>query len=596
MSTDPLPRPDRDLLPPGVTPPGHKDPESVGPYRLIGRIARDAAGTVMLGVDPDGAMVAVRIVPAEVADATNVRARLTAEVGRLVRGRVVCAAGYRGSDIQAVEPWIATEYVPGRTLTAHVVEHGPLRGDVLTALAVGPAEALSAWHALGGTHLGLDPDKVVLSPTGPKVVDLGVASAVGRSIGKPRWAAPEQASGGTGADGYADVFAWGHLVRFAATGWEPSGDVVVEPDLGDVPEPLAPLVREALAAEPGERPTAQRLLRELIGRTEGDLGAAVSELLDETWTGVTVPAPCRGRRSRIPVLVGTTVGVLVAALVAGWLLPDRGEDVEDAAVGGTADGPTSAAAADSGGSGEPTVPTVTEAPEAVDVVTTETIELALEASSFTTFEHHHHNSVGDTTPVHYLQTEEPITAISRASYLGPAGMGTMALGPDLQEVVNLLIQPGEEEMERLYYRDSDTNSEPLEHPREQWEELVEEIGQVLETAEPGYQGTGRAPSEYLPPEILGDDDLSERTGHQYTATYVQEGFRDHGPLEATLDFWVDDAGYPLRFERRMETEETVAETGEILVFTHLVEFARFGRPVDARVPSEDEILPEHPGH
>ena len=110
--------------------------------------------------------------------------------------------------------------------------------------------------------------------------------------------------------------------------------------------------------------------------------------------------------------------------------------------------------------------------------------------------------------MHYLQTEEPITAISRASYLGPAGMGTMALGPDLQEVVNLLIQPGEEEMERLYYRDSDTNSEPLEHPREQWEELVEEI----------------------------------------------------------------------------------------LVFTHLVEFARFGRPVDARVPSEDEILPEHPGH
>ncbi|WP_067603561.1 serine/threonine protein kinase [Nocardiopsis listeri] len=594
MSTD-LPHPDRDLLPPEVTPPGRRDPESVGPYRLIGRIVRDTAGTVMLGVDPGGTMVAVRIVPAEVADATNVRARLTAEVGRLVRGRVVCAAGYRGSDIQAAEPWLATEYAPGRSLATHLVEHGPLRGDVLTALAVGLAEALSAWHALGGAHLGLGPDKVVLSPTGPKVVDLGVASAVGRPIGNPRWAAPEQGGSGPEANGSADVFAWGHLVRFAATGWEPSGVTVTEPDLGDVPDSLAPLVREALLEEPGERPTAQRLLQELTGRSEDDLSATVSGFLSETWTGVTVPEPRRVRRSRVPVSVGATTIVLAAALLTGWLAVDAGEDADDAA--GEAEDSTDTTSTDAEGSvaEEPSVPTVTEAPENVDAVMAETIELALEASSFTTFEHHHHNSVGDTTPVHYLQTDEPIPAISRASYLGPTGMGAMALGSDLQEVVNLQVLPGEE-MERLHYRDSDTGSEPLEHPREQWEDLVEEIGQVLEMAEPGYQGTGTAPSEYLPPEILGDGDLSERTGHRYTATYVQEGFRDYGPLEATLDFWVDETGYPLRLERRMETEETIAETGETLVFTHLVEFARFDLPVDAQVPTDEEILPEHPGH
>lgn len=103
-------------------------------------------------------------------------------------------------------------------------------------MAVGLAEALAAGHALGSTHLALDPSKVVLSPRGPKVVDLGISRVAGKVIGDRRRAAPEQRVDGAEVTGYADVFAWGNLVRFAATGWEPSGEVTAQPGPGGVPQ------------------------------------------------------------------------------------------------------------------------------------------------------------------------------------------------------------------------------------------------------------------------------------------------------------------------------------------------------------------------
>jgi hypothetical protein len=108
------------------------------------------------------------------------------------------------------------------------------------------------------------------------VIDFGIAWAAGATVtrsglrfGTPSWMAPEQLRDQP-AGPPTDVFAWGALVVFAATGRHPFGggppDAVAyrilhgRPDLDGVPEAMRQLVREALARDPAARPTADRVV------------------------------------------------------------------------------------------------------------------------------------------------------------------------------------------------------------------------------------------------------------------------------------------------------------------------------------------------
>ena len=82
------------------------------------------------------------------------------------------------ADPEADPPWLATEFVPGPTLRQAVLERGPLSEVDQLRLARELAEALSAIHAAGLVHRDLKPANVLLSPTGAKVIDFGIAHAV----------------------------------------------------------------------------------------------------------------------------------------------------------------------------------------------------------------------------------------------------------------------------------------------------------------------------------------------------------------------------------------------------------------------------------
>ncbi len=85
---------------------------------------------------------------------------------------------------------------------------------------------------------------------------------------------PEQAKGEP-VTAASDVFAWGGVVAYAATGRPPFGtghmpEVLYRvahhvPDLKGVDERLRPLVEQALDKDPSRRPTAQQLLDRLLG-------------------------------------------------------------------------------------------------------------------------------------------------------------------------------------------------------------------------------------------------------------------------------------------------------------------------------------------
>ncbi len=119
--------------------------------------------------------------------------------------------------------WLATEYLAVPSLAEVVRKCGPLPEASVRALAIGLAEALIALHDVPIIHRDLKPSNVLVAGNGPRVIDFGIAHAVGETrlttspIGTIGYMAPEVLLGSPGGPP-ADVFALGALLAFAATG------------------------------------------------------------------------------------------------------------------------------------------------------------------------------------------------------------------------------------------------------------------------------------------------------------------------------------------------------------------------------------------
>ncbi|MEU9240874.1 serine/threonine-protein kinase [Streptomyces sp. NPDC048385] len=322
------------------------DPARIGPYRIVGRLGAGGMGTVHAGVTSDGTRVAVKVVHPEHAQDSEFRARFRREVELSSRVTGPHLVPLLAADPDAPTPWLATAYVPGPTLNQHVSARGPLDEGSLYAFAAATAQALAAIHAAGVMHRDVKPQNVLLTPSGPRVLDFGIAHAAdgtsvtrtGAMTGTPGWISPEQYRQGT-AGPAGDVFAWGALVAYAATGRLPFGggapDVVAfrvmsgEADLDGVPAALRGVVEKALSKEPADRPSAAEAARECAVRlaseatqvgsapsgpaTSVDMVAAVWDVPagdDPSWH----PAVDRTRPRRR--LVG---GLVLAAGVIGGL-------------------------------------------------------------------------------------------------------------------------------------------------------------------------------------------------------------------------------------------------------------------------------------
>ncbi|AWZ18640.1 hypothetical protein DRB96_42220 [Streptomyces sp. ICC1] len=311
-----------------------RDPDHIGPYRLLARLGTGGMGQVFLGRSDQpgresdtglgartgtdtgtgpgpgadagaaGHTAAVKLIHPHLAAHPGFRARFRREAAaaRVVGG--AWTAPVLDADPDAEVPWLATAYIAGPSLRQAVGrDFGPLPVASLRVLAQGLAYALQDIHRAGLVHRDLKPGNILLTVDGPRVIDFGIARTLeatgdpvltqtGELLGSPGFLAPEQVYG-TPVTPACDVFGLGAVLAYAATGRLPFGDpeqsggiaallmrvTEAEPDLSGVPAELRDLVHDCLRKDPAARPTPAEVLAraaEDAGSTEaaGDSGNA----------------------------------------------------------------------------------------------------------------------------------------------------------------------------------------------------------------------------------------------------------------------------------------------------------------------------------
>ncbi|MFD8325617.1 serine/threonine-protein kinase [Streptomyces lydicus] len=277
------------------------DPAEIGGYPLEARLGSGGMGTVFLARTSSGRPVAVKLIHPQFAADDEFRTRFRREVAAARRVSGAFTAAVVDAAPEAEQPWMATTYIQGPTLSRRIATKGPLDGAELRRLAIGLAEALRDIHRVGVVHRDLKPSNVVLSPEGPRVIDFGISRAVdqqtltltGRVIGTPPFMSPEQLQAPRNVGPRSDVFSLGTLVAYAATGQGPfdaeSPYIVAyqvvhgEPSLEDVPVALRAVVESCLAKEPEGRPSADELLV-LLRDLPADLGQSDAWGVDASRT------------------------------------------------------------------------------------------------------------------------------------------------------------------------------------------------------------------------------------------------------------------------------------------------------------------------
>ncbi|WP_345354907.1 serine/threonine-protein kinase [Actinoallomurus liliacearum] len=317
------PRTPEDELPASVLPLARSDPAKVGPFRLLGRLGGGAMGQVYLGESKSGRPVAVKVVRPHLAEDPHFRRRFVAEIAAVRRVDSPYTPAVIDAAPEADPPWMATAYIPGPSLGEVVGFEGPLPPATVLRLAAGIAEALEQIHAAGILHRDLKPANVLLEPTGPKVIDFGVAQAAdgtrmtqtGAQVGTIPFMAPEQADGRpyTAA---SDVFSLGSVLAYAATGVLPFGDgttgevlyriIHTEPDpaaLDCHDDRLRALITRCLDKEPGRRPTPEQII-----------DACSGQRLRMDWLPASVDAWAKRSIDDIAALLGKAAGRRAASV------------------------------------------------------------------------------------------------------------------------------------------------------------------------------------------------------------------------------------------------------------------------------------------
>jgi len=272
----------------------------LGRYELLEQVGSGGMAVVYRGRDTAlDREVAVKLLHPHLATAKESRARFSREaraVARLAHPGIVEIYDFAGD--AAVESYLVTEFVRGRTLRAFAQEVGFGYPEIGMLVGRALADALVHAHSAGVIHRDLKPENVLVKDgeaPAVKLADFGIArilasdermTMTGALVGSPHHMAPEIVEG-LDADARSDLFSLGTILYWLATGKLPFAAPnptailrrVLESDFEDpraadprVPDPLADLVTACLALEPAHRPATAAEVRDALDRVLAQVG------------------------------------------------------------------------------------------------------------------------------------------------------------------------------------------------------------------------------------------------------------------------------------------------------------------------------------
>ncbi|MER6169910.1 serine/threonine-protein kinase [Streptosporangium sp. NPDC001681] len=252
-------------------------------YLLLERIAWGGMSVIWRAFDQSlQRMVAVKLLDGELGVDHGERELIRREAratARLIHPDAIEVYDY-GETVTShgrLAAYVVMRLLEGRPLADRIIE-GPLPWAEAALIAARLATVLAAAHERGIVHRDVTADNVLLTATGAKLLDFGIAAFIGEDgddrasdYGTPPYVAPERLTG-TVADPASDVYALGVLLFEMLTGnppypertWEEIENVRREgpPPMADVPgmpAQISALCQTCLSPRPEVRPKAQEV-------------------------------------------------------------------------------------------------------------------------------------------------------------------------------------------------------------------------------------------------------------------------------------------------------------------------------------------------
>jgi Tol biopolymer transport system component len=315
----------------------------LGPYEMSARIGAGGMGEVWRAVDTRlERNVAIKILPGEFAENAQLRLRFEREAKTISQLNHPNICTLHDVGVDSGVHYLVMELLDGETL-AERLSKGPLPLNQALRYGIEIASALDRAHREGIVHRDLKPANVVITKSGAKLLDFGLAKSglsvspsqsfidgatqakpltqEGSIVGTFQYMSPEQVSG-EAVDARTDIFAFGAVMYEMLTGRAAfhgkNRTSIIAAILSGEPAPIATL-------QPLTPPALERVVKTCLAKDADDRWQTAHDvMLELKWieeggsqAGVAAPVMHR-RRTRERLSWSIAIAALIAAAASGY--------------------------------------------------------------------------------------------------------------------------------------------------------------------------------------------------------------------------------------------------------------------------------------